>query len=76
MAASGHICRQNGTSFGLTQLDHQLNISDKFKDNPTLGLGGDAIALSNGQFMILKIAAIRPYLLTEQNYFSADTSRY
>ena len=31
--------------------------------------------LSNGQLEILKMAAVRPYLLTDQNRFRADTSR-
>ena len=33
---------RTGTFFGHTQLDYKLNISDKFKKNPTSGLGGDA----------------------------------
>ena len=43
MAASGHIYRWTRTIFGRTQLDSYGNISDKFRKNPTGGLGGDAI---------------------------------
>ena len=32
--------------------------------------------LSKGHFAILKMAAFRPYLLTDQNYFQTDTSRH
>ena len=32
--------------------------------------------LSNGQLAILKIAAVRPYLLTDQNHFQIDISRH
>ena len=32
--------------------------------------------LSKGQFRILKMVAVRPYLLTDQNHFRSDTSRH
>ena len=43
MAVGGHIYGWTGTIFGRTQLDSYENISDKFRKNPTGGLGGDAI---------------------------------
>ena len=43
MAVGGHTYRRTGTIFGRTQLDSLGNISDKFRKNPTSGLGGDAI---------------------------------
>ena len=43
MAAGGQIYRRDRTIFGGTQLDYWGNITDKFRKNPTSGLGGDAI---------------------------------
>ena len=43
MANGGHICRQTGTTFWRTQLDNKGNTSGKFQENPTNGLGGEAI---------------------------------
>ena len=50
MATGGHICRQTGTTFGQTQLDHWWNISGKFQDNPTsvdtLQVISDAVSIT------------------------------
>ena len=35
IADGGHICRRTGAKFGLAQQDHQGNIPDKFRKNPT-----------------------------------------
>ena len=51
----------------------------KFLKNLTSGICEDAITRllqCNDQIAILKIAAVGPYLLTDQNHFRADTSRH
>ena len=81
MAPCGHICRRTGTIFGRTQLKYYLNISDKFKNNLTSGLGGVAITsllqvLNKGLLAILNMVAVQPHLLTDLNRFWTDTSRH
>ena len=43
MAHDGHICQRTETKFGGAQLDYLKNNLDKFRENLTSGLGGDAI---------------------------------
>ena len=50
----------------------------KFKKNLTSGLGGDGdneivSVFSNGQLAILKMAAVQPHLLMDQNHFKEQT---
>ena len=70
MVVGGQICRRTGTTFGRTQQDHKRNVTD----NRTSGLVGRAITrvLSKGQLPNLKMAAVRPYLLVDQNRIRAN----
>ena len=70
---------RTGTFFGHTQIDYKLNISDKFKKNPTSGLGGDATTrllqcwvMSNSRlcFWQNKIIFGRTHLYIEKNLYA------
>ena len=80
MVTGSYICRQTRNIFRRTQLDHQLNISDKFKKKSGLWsqrrCNNEIVnMLSKGQFTILKMVAIWPHLMTNQNNFQVNTSR-
>ena len=67
MAAGGHIYRRTGTNFG--PLVEHLRQDSKKSDQWYWRYDNEIVAMfSIGQLAILKMVAVRPYLLTDQNF--------